>query len=73
MNYYKGFSSVILLPATGSAHCCLGPYWQGRLGKREFNAYQASPRGGEIYVRMEGDRVILGGRAVTVLRCELVF
>ena len=59
-------------PATGSAHCCLGPYWQGRLGKREFNAYQASPRGGEIYVRMDGDdRVILGGRAVTVLKCEL--
>lgn len=59
-------------PVTGSAHCCLGPYWEKRLGKSEFNAYQASDRGGEVYVRVEGDRVILGGEAVTVLKCELL-
>ncbi|HWS72495.1 MAG TPA: PhzF family phenazine biosynthesis protein [Thermoanaerobaculia bacterium] len=58
-------------PVTGSAHCCLGPYWASRLGKREFLAYQASPRGGVVRVRLEGDRVKLGGRAVTVLRGEL--
>lgn len=59
-------------PVTGSAHCCLGPYWQQRLGKSEFFAYQASERGGEIKVRVLGDRVHLGGQAVTVLTCELL-
>jgi PhzF family phenazine biosynthesis protein len=59
-------------PVTGSAHVCLGPYWSKRLGKTEFMAYQASPRGGVVKVRCEGDRVHLGGQAVTVLRGELV-
>ncbi len=57
---------------TGSAHCCLGPFWAGRLGKDELRAYQASARGGDVRVRVEGDRVCLGGQAVTVLRGELV-
>jgi PhzF family phenazine biosynthesis protein len=59
-------------PVTGSAHCCLGPYWRGRLGKSELMAYQASARGGVVRVRVDGNRVFLGGRAVTVLRGELV-
>ena len=59
-------------PVTGSAHCTLGPYWQSRLGKSEFVAYQASRRGGEVRVRVDGDRVLLGGQAVTVLRGTLV-
>ena len=59
-------------PVTGSAHTCLAPYWAPRLGKTDFAAYQASPRGGALRVRLEGDRVKLGGRAVTVLRGELV-
>jgi PhzF family phenazine biosynthesis protein len=59
-------------PVTGSAHCCLGPYWRQRLGKDQFLAYQASARGGVIRVRLAGDRVYLGGRTVTVLRGELV-
>lgn len=58
-------------PVTGSAHCCLGPFWSARLGKTDFLAYQASPRGGVVRVRLDGDRVILGGQAVTVLRGEL--
>jgi PhzF family phenazine biosynthesis protein len=58
-------------PVTGSAHCALGPYWAERLGKSEFTAYQASARGGVVRVRLSGDRVILGGQAVTVLRGEL--
>ena len=58
-------------PVTGSAHCTLGPYWQSRLRKAEFLAYQASVRGGVVRVRVEGDRVKLGGQAVTVLRGEL--
>ncbi|MDP9361746.1 MAG: PhzF family phenazine biosynthesis protein, partial [Acidobacteriota bacterium] len=53
---------------TGSSHCCLTPYWAQRLGRNELNAYQASPRGGAVRVRLDGDRVKLGGRAVTVLR-----
>jgi PhzF family phenazine biosynthesis protein len=59
-------------PVTGSAHCCLGPYWAARLGRTEFTAYQASARGGIVRVRVNGDRVILGGQAITVLRGELV-
>jgi PhzF family phenazine biosynthesis protein len=59
-------------PVTGSAHACLGPFWQQRLGKTEFVAYQASARGGVVRVRVDGDRVRLGGKAVTVLRGELV-
>lgn len=59
-------------PVTGSAHCALGPFWAARLGRTELLAYQASPRGGVVRVRVAGDRVKLGGRAVTVLRGELV-
>lgn len=58
-------------PVTGSAHCCLGPFWGTRLNKNEFVAYQASARGGVVRVRVSGDRVVLGGQAVTVLRGEL--
>jgi PhzF family phenazine biosynthesis protein len=58
-------------PVTGSAHCCLGPYWGEKLGKKELVAYQASSRGGIVHVRLAGPRVRLGGRAVTVLRGEL--
>jgi PhzF family phenazine biosynthesis protein len=58
-------------PVTGSAHACLGPFWSGRLGKSEFTAYQASPRGGIVRVRLNDGRVILGGKAITVLRGEM--
>ena len=59
-------------PVTGSAYCCLGPFWSARLGKPAMTAYQASQRGGTVQVRIEGDRVILGGNAVTVLQGELL-
>jgi PhzF family phenazine biosynthesis protein len=59
-------------PVTGSAHCTLGPFWAPRLGKDEMLAYQASARGGIVRVRVVGDRVKLGGQAVTVLRGRLV-
>jgi PhzF family phenazine biosynthesis protein len=58
-------------PVTGSAHCCLGPFWAARLGKSELVGHQVSARGGVVNVRVAGDRVFLGGRAVTVLRGEL--
>lgn len=59
-------------PATGSAHCCLGPYWGARFEKTDLVGYQASARGGVVRVRVAGSRVVLGGQAVTVLRGELV-
>ena len=59
-------------PVTGSAHCCLGPFWSARLGKTEMTGYQASERGGFVAVRCNGARVELGGNAVTVMRGALV-
>ncbi|MGV0627464.1 PhzF family phenazine biosynthesis protein [Mycolicibacter minnesotensis] len=58
-------------PVTGSAHCALAALWAERLGVDELSAEQASPRGGALRVRPEGDRVILTGHAVTVLTGEL--
>jgi PhzF family phenazine biosynthesis protein len=59
-------------PVTGSAHCCLGPFWSRKIGRNEFLAYQASQRGGIIRVRVDEDRVYLGGKAVTVLQGQLL-
>jgi PhzF family phenazine biosynthesis protein len=59
-------------PVTGSAHTALGPYWAGILGKSELTAFQASARGGVVKVRVRGDRVLLGGQAVTVMVGELL-
>lgn len=59
-------------PVCGSAHCCLAPYWAEHFGKTRLSAYQASARGGVLKLRVEGDRVILGGQAVTVWRGECI-
>jgi PhzF family phenazine biosynthesis protein len=59
-------------PVTGSAHCCLADFWRKRLGKSDFRAFQASARGGVVEVRVQNDRVLLGGRAVTVAKGELL-
>ncbi|MBB4636067.1 PhzF family phenazine biosynthesis protein [Longimicrobium terrae] len=59
-------------PVTGSAHCALAPYWAARLGRERMTGYQASARGGVVRVRVEGDRVHLGGQAITVMRGALV-
>ena len=56
---------------TGSAHCTLGPYWGARLGQSVMTGFQASPRGGQVRVELAGDRVRLGGKAVTVLKGKL--
>ncbi len=60
-------------PVTGSAHCALAPYWSSRLGRNELVGYQASARGGTVHLRLAGDRVKLGGEAVTVLKGELLY
>lgn len=59
-------------PVTGSAHCCLGPYWGAKLGKTSLSALQVSARGGILRVGLKKDRVLIGGQAVTVLHAELV-
>ena len=59
-------------PVTGSAHCALAPFWAERLGKKEMTAYQASPRGGVVKVNLSGDRVLLRGQAVMIMRGKLV-
>lgn len=51
-------------PVTGSAHCTLIPYWSERLGKKELHAFQLSKRGGELYCKNRGKRVIIAGKAV---------
>ncbi len=58
-------------PVTGSAHCCLGPFWSVRLKKQAMVARQVSSRGGVIRVQVTDSRVLLGGQAVTVWRGEL--
>ena len=59
-------------PVTGSAHCCLGPWWAERLGTDDLLGRQVSDRGGTVGVRVRADRVLLAGRAVTVLKGELL-
>lgn len=58
-------------PVTGSAHCCLGPYWGAKLGRIELVGHQLSARGGRVLVRVADQRVYLTGQAVTVLRGTL--
>lgn len=70
--YFAPRAGVNEDPVTGSAHCCLGPYWRERLQKDAFVAYQASARGGVLRVHVRGERVLLSGQAVTVLRGELL-
>jgi predicted PhzF superfamily epimerase YddE/YHI9 len=53
-------------PVTGSAHCCLGPYWSRKLGKTRLLAYQVSARGGVLRLEVQETRVYLEGQAVTV-------
>ena len=60
-------------PVTGSAHTYLTPLWAGRLGKKEMTAGQLSARGGELGVRLEGNRVFITGRAVLFMQGEIPF
>lgn len=58
-------------PVTGSAHCVLGEYWSRKLNKKILQAYQASPRGGEVEVEIRNKRALLRGHAVVVAKIEL--
>lgn len=64
--YFAPWVGVDEDPVTGAAHCALGPYWGSLVKKRELRAYQASKRGGELIVRVNGERVTLVGQSVVV-------
>ncbi|MGM0789789.1 MAG: PhzF family phenazine biosynthesis protein [Bacillota bacterium] len=55
----------------GSSHCCLGPYWERKLQKSEFIAYQASERGGILKVKVLDGKVLISGKAVSILEGKL--
>ena len=69
--YFAPWIGINEDPVTGSAHCCLGPFWAARLNKGEMTGFQASARGGLVRVRPSGDRIIIGGTAVIVLVAAL--
>jgi predicted PhzF superfamily epimerase YddE/YHI9 len=55
-------------PVTGSAHCALVPFWAKKLGKKDLIAHQVSKRGGELFCKDQGDRVVISGRAVAYMQ-----
>ena len=57
---------------TGSAHCCLADFWGRRLGKQQMTGRQLSPRGGDVEVEIQADRVLLRGSAVIVAKGEFL-
>ena len=69
--YFAPVKGIPEDPVTGSAHCMLAPYWAKRLGKTEFTAFQASPRGGKVLCRLRGDRTELEGGCVFYLEGEV--
>jgi predicted PhzF superfamily epimerase YddE/YHI9 len=69
--FFAGPVGVPEDPVTGSAHCSLGPFWSDRLGKSELLAYQASSRGGVLKVKLEKDRVLIAGKAITLISGRL--
>ncbi len=69
--YFAPWVGVDEDPVTGSAHCILGPYWGERLRKSFLTGQQLSTRGGIVTVRLSGERVYIGGKAITVLKGEL--
>ncbi len=70
--YFAPWMGVDEDPVTGSAHTVLAPYWAGELGKKKMNAYQASERGGELFVELMDDRVLITGGAITVIQGQLI-
>ena len=65
--YFAPAAGIPEDPVTGAAHCTLVPYWSQRLGKTNLHARQISARGGDLYCRALGNRVMLSGRAVLYL------
>jgi len=64
--YFAPQSGINEDPVTGSAHCKLADFWQKKLKKNKFLAYQASRRGGELRLEIKAQRLLISGKAVTV-------
>ncbi|MCD8742064.1 PhzF family phenazine biosynthesis protein [Mucilaginibacter roseus] len=69
--FFAPAASINEDPVTGSAHCNLIPYWADKLGKDDLHAYQLSARKGELWCKLNGDRVLMAGKAVTFLKGEI--
>ncbi|MFY9748042.1 MAG: PhzF family phenazine biosynthesis protein [Acidobacteriaceae bacterium] len=69
--YFAPVKGIPEDPVTGSAHCMLAPFWAPRLGKTDFTAFQASPRGGKVLCRLRGERTELEGQCVFYLEGEV--
>jgi PhzF family phenazine biosynthesis protein len=70
--YFAPWVGINEDPVTGSAHACLAPYWEKRLKKRKMVAFQASSRGGVVRVEVQGNRVLISGQAIMILKGELI-
>ena len=66
--FFTPQSAIFEDPVTGSAHCTLIPFWAERLHKTEMRALQLSERGGQLFCKLDGDRVKISGKAVTYLQ-----
>lgn len=60
-------------PVTGSAHTTLIPYWANRLGKTKMKAYQLSTRIGDLNCEYKGEKVLIGGQAITYMKGEVYY
>ncbi len=69
--YFAPAAGIPEDPVTGSTHCTLIPYWSRQLGKRELFARQISSRGGELFCEDRGERVGIGGEAVTYVEGKI--
>ena len=69
--FFAPQSGIAEDPVTGSTHCALIPYWSKRLGKQTLHARQLSKRGGELFCEDRGERVSIGGNAVTYVEGKL--
>jgi len=69
--YFAPLAGIPEDPVTGSAHAAIGPYWADRLGKSKLKAYQASVRGGTLWLDVGTDRLTISGKAVTYMRGEM--
>jgi len=69
--YFAPWEGINEDPVTGSAQTCLAPYWCKKLNKTELAGFQASQRGGEFKVTLDGKRVLISGKALIYLKGEI--
>jgi PhzF family phenazine biosynthesis protein len=66
--YFAPTSGIPEDPVTGSTHCVLATFWSRLLGKNDFHARQVSKRGGDLWLKLEGERVKIAGHSVAVIK-----